>query len=554
MDIKKELRSILNILGIAVVVLAVAGFAIAISYYFLVYLKPNFDGKNFNYVKSISSSDVKPGSEIVIEFSYTNTGNREVKDFTAQFHIPQYVKFKISNQPGIYVEDKNLVVFENKNLKKNEGEKISITLIADKPLDNGTAIKFQDVDIIYVVSDKQLAGKIHNGLIYNIVSSPEIKISGLRIEDINGGDIRMGDEVSFKLKAENTGDMNATGIEVTAAIPPKTSIIKNSVKPDGCEISKDKLSWKLDMLETNNSVEFSYKLKVLTGFKDNEKIKGTINLKTVQGDDINAEAIGEVRLFPDLSNSEVNIADKNGEFIWAGDILTLKAVIENTGEKTASDVKFSCPVPDGTEYVKNSAKCDDAKISLNGNMLLFEVGKIDIGEKKDVYFELRVLPKMTGGGTVKTDYKISANGTDFQLKNAEIKIKANYQTTICCLGDSLIALSTWPQILDSILESTYVHSDYNVIASGVRGEMAISGYQRFDSSIAEYKPQIIIIGYGTNDIGSGTDKFSHYLSAIVKKAKDINATVFLESLGFIDTNKEPKKSDWQSYQKVIYQV
>ncbi len=77
---------------------------------------------------------------------------------------------------------------------------------------------------------------------------------------------------------------------------------------------------------------------------------------------------------------------------------------------------------------------------------------------------------------------------------------------------------------------------------------------KVDSSIGKYNPQIVIIGYGTNDIGSGTDRFSYYLSSIVQKAKNINATIFLESLGFINTNKEPAKSDWQNYQKVIYQV
>lgn len=551
MDIKKKLRSVLNIFIIAIVVLTIAGF---ISYYFLVYLEPNFDDKDFNYIKTVSSNVIAPGSEIIIELSYKNTGNREVKDFTAGFHIPRYAKFQTSDQPGMYFEDKNLVVFESKNLKKNEGKKILITLLADKPLNNGMVIKFQDTDINYIVSDEKITGKIQNNLIYKIKSSPEIKISKLGIEDINGGDIRMGDEVGFKLNAENAGDMNATGVEVTAAIPPKTSIIKNSVIPDNYEISGDKLVWKLGTLEINKSVDFSYRLKVLTGFEDNEKINETVNLKTMQGDNLSAEAHGEVRLFPDLSNSKISIADKNGEFLWAGDVLTVKAIIENNGERTAQDIKFTCPAPQNTVYVKNSAKCDGAKISSENNMLLFEIDEIGMGEKKEAYFELQVLPKMTGGGAVKTEFKLSSNGTDFKFQNAEAKVKGNYQVAIGCLGDSLIALSSWPQILDSILESTFAHSDYNVIASGVKAEMSSGGFQRFDSSIGKYNPQIVIIGYGTNDIGSGTDKFSYYLSSIVQKAKNINATVFLESLGFIDTNKEPAKSDWQNYQKVIYQI
>jgi lysophospholipase L1-like esterase len=161
---------------------------------------------------------------------------------------------------------------------------------------------------------------------------------------------------------------------------------------------------------------------------------------------------------------------------------------------------------------------------------------------------------MTGGGVIKTDFGLSANGMEFDFPDGEIKTKANYQITIACLGDSLIALSNWPQILDSLLESTYMHADYNVIASGIRGEMASGGFNRFDSSIAIYKPQIVIVSYGTNDIGSGTGRFSQYLSGIVEKGKNINATVFLESLGYINVSREPSKSDWPLYQKVIYNV
>jgi lysophospholipase L1-like esterase len=122
------------------------------------------------------------------------------------------------------------------------------------------------------------------------------------------------------------------------------------------------------------------------------------------------------------------------------------------------------------------------------------------------------------------------------------------------MGDSLIARSNWPQILGSMLESTYPRSDYTVISSGIPQETASSGFNRFDSSVANYRPHIVIIGYGTNDTGGGTDKFSYYLNGLVGKAKAINATVFLESLSYINTSMEPSKTGWPAYQKIIYNV
>ena len=557
MDIKKKLNSTKNILILIAIIIVFSGIVSFISYYFLFYIKPNFNDENFNYIKAVSLQQTKPGDEIQIELSYKNTGYREVKDLAVEFFVPQYTKFKISNQTGKYFEDKNSIVFEGKSLKRNEGKKILITLIADKPADNGTIIKFSDAQINYNVSGeagKSLTTRIKSTASFEIKSSPKVSMSNLIIKDLNGGYINMGDELNYSFNAENSGDMNATGVEVSAVIPLKTDIIKGSIQPDNYKISGNEIIWKLDNFEISKPVDFSFNLKVLTGFTDMEKIAEKVSLKSDQGDFLTSEATAEVRLFPDLGNSKITVTDENGDYIWAGDKVLLKASLINDGERFAEKIKFTCPVPKNTIYIKNSAKCDGASISVENNTLLFEIDKIGVNENKEASFELQISPQMTNGGTVKTDFNLSSNGTDFKFPVAEIKVKANYKVTVACLGDSLIALSNWPQIINSLLESTYIHSDYSVIASGIRGEMASGGFSRFDSTIAKYRPQIIIIGYGTNDIGSGTDRFSYYLSQIVQKAKNINATVFLESLGYIDTNKVPEKSDWKDYQRIIYQV
>ncbi|MHB1253427.1 MAG: GDSL-type esterase/lipase family protein [Candidatus Humimicrobiaceae bacterium] len=554
MDIKKELRTVLNIFLFTAAILILIGSALFISYYFLIYLEPNFDNESINYIKSASTEEVRPDSEINVELSYGNSGHREVKDFTVEFFIPQHTKLKISSQPGKYFKEKNSIIFESKSLKKEEGSKILITLFTDKPLDNGTVIILKDAQINYRVADKSLSGTIKSDVKYKIKSAPDIALSKMELKDKDGGDINMGDEISFGFNAVNTGDMNATGVEVTAAIPSRTSLIESSISPEGYLIKDGSITWNLGVMEINRPVDFSYNLKVLTGFKDFEKITGSAKLTSGQGTDLSAQAEGEVRLFPDLGNSKISLADKNGEFLWAGDRIIVKAILINDGERSAEQLRFNCPIPKNTSYVKDSAKCEGAEISFDNNELLFKIDAIKVDEQKEAVFEIQVSPKVTAGGVIKTSFGLSANGTKFDFPDAQINIKANYQVTIACLGDSLIALSNWPQILDSLLESTFIHADYNVIASGIRGEMASGGFNRFDSNIAKYKPQIVIAGYGTNDIGSGTDRFSYYLSGIVQKAKNINATVFLESLGYINTSREPSKSDWPGYQKVIYQV
>ena len=554
MDIKKELRKLLNIFLLSFIILLVVGLALFISYYFLIYLGPNFDNENINYIKSAGAEEISPGSEMNIELSYGNSGNREVRDFTVEFFIPQHTRLKATSQPGKYFEEKNSIIFERKSLKKEEIQKILITLTADMPLDNATVIRFKDAQTNYRLSDKSLSGIIKNSITYKIKSSPDLSLSKMILKDKDGGEINMGNEIGLSFNAANAGNMNATGVEVTAAIPAKTNLVEGSVSPGGYEIKDNSIIWNLGLMEINHPVDFSFSLKVLNGFSDFEKITGLANLKSSQGADLSSRAEEVVRLFPDLGNSIISLKDKNGEFLWAGDRIIVNALLVNDGERSAGGVIFNCPIPENSSYIKNSASCKGADISFDNNELVFKIAEIKPGEKREAVFEIQSSPKMTAGGVVKTGFGLSASGVKFDFQEAEINVKANYQVTIACLGDSLIALSNWPKILDGLLESTFIHADYNVIASGIKGEMASGGFNRFDTNIAKYHPQIVIVGYGTNDIGSGTDRFSYYLSAIVQKAKNISATVFLESLGYINTSMEPDKSSWPSYQKVIYQV
>src|SRR5680860_673091 len=146
MEIKKEPRKLINIFLFSFIIIIFVELAMFASYYFLIYLEPNFDSENVNYVKSASAGEVSPDSEITLELSYSNTGYREVSDFTAEFFIPQHTTLKNTSQPGKYYKGKNSVIFESKSLKRDEGQKILITLLTDKPLDSGTVIKFKDVE------------------------------------------------------------------------------------------------------------------------------------------------------------------------------------------------------------------------------------------------------------------------------------------------------------------------------------------------------------------------------------------------------------------------
>ena len=123
--------------------------------------------------------------------------------------------------------------------------------------------------------------------------------------------------------------------------------------------------------------------------------------------------------------------------------------------------------------------------------------------------------------------------------------------TIVAMGDSLIEMSNWVQMFDELLEANYPYADYNTIASGVGGEMARDGYARFDSTVAIYHPDIIIIGYGTNDVGPHVSGFGPNLEGIIIKAQSLGARVFVNLIGPIYRSG---KEGYASYDDLIRQI
>ena len=85
MDIKKDIKSILNVFLMVIIAIAIIGIGLFISYNFLIRLSPNFEDRTLNYVRSLSPAELKPGGKITIELGYFNTGRREVNDIHIEF-------------------------------------------------------------------------------------------------------------------------------------------------------------------------------------------------------------------------------------------------------------------------------------------------------------------------------------------------------------------------------------------------------------------------------------------------------------------------------------
>ncbi len=106
--------------------------------------------------------------------------------------------------------------------------------------------------------------------------------------------------------------------------------------------------------------------------------------------------------------------------------------------------------------------------------------------------------------------------------------------TLVTFGDSITALSTWPQDAATLLNMKLVNA-------GIGGHTSAHGLWRFERDVASASPDFVIISFGSNDFyrPDGTDprvtleEYAANLETIVSKTKALGAVPLLMTPPFI---------------------
>lgn len=545
-EIKKP-KWIIMIISIAVIII----FSIAACYYFFIYLKPNFNDFSQNYISTNTANPIKPGEEILYSINFKNTGNRAIDKLEIKAGIPSNTTIASSDGGTTTGDDGNTLIFNFDRIEKNQSGKADFTVKVNKPLDNGTSIILDDVTFNYMVEGRQYSQKITSDLNHIINSSPDFSNFDLKAVDENSGDLQMGDIIEYTLMVKNSDYMNATGVEIKSILSKNLSVIEESIDNSGI-YKNNTVVWNINNFEINKLRTFKFRAIVNYDLNDGDLIENKSTLICDQGIEVQKSTSDSITLLPEFSDSEVFLSDTNGGYLWTGETINIKIVIRNSGEKEATSYRLICPIPAGATYISGSGTPEGIIWSDEIRGLIWNLNNLNVGDEKEINFQIRVdYDLLYTGGNIVTNFKIESNGSETEIEQASLSVKKHIYMTIVAMGDSLIARSDWVQGFDQLLESAYPYADYNTIAAGVSEEKAYEGYARFDSTVAIYRPQIIVIAYGTNDTGAGLTNFSVHLEGLVMKSRNLGATVFLNLIGPVFY---PGKNSYPQYNNEIIKI
>jgi len=538
---------------IAAVVIAIIAGAGA-YYYFFYYMKINFEDNEFNFITSDTEGDVKPDDLITYTINFKNTGNTTVNNIIVLASIPENTTFSNSLKTG-ELDSAGTIEFNIDELAKDEEGNVSYTVEVNKPLGDGVLIKNSEVTIKYQARDSEEVYKITRNLENIVESSPVFSEFDIEMTDENGDNLNMGDVVAFNIGLENTGDMNASDVMVVCDVPPKLSVLENSISKSGKYDKKTGIIlWDIDKLNIEDPQNFTFKAKISGNFKHLEKFKNIARVEYISSVENEIFIEGEVWAFPDFSQSSGSVADITGGSVWAGDTLRYTINVKNTGLRTGEDFKLFCPIPSGTSYISKSGTSEGISWNDEIDGLVWDIDRLEVDEEKILTFDVTIGSSMAGGGQIKADFHIEGDQQNVEIEPIFINVRSYVFQTVVCMGDSQVVHTNWPAVLDSLLEGTYPHAEFKTIGSGIPQETSYLGARRFDSTVGCYNPQIIVIGYGTNDTGGGVSLFRNGMTDLINKAKGTGATVLVHSIGYIDSNKHEGKKSFTTYNNVLREV
>jgi uncharacterized repeat protein (TIGR01451 family) len=378
-----------------------------------------------------------------------------------------------------------------------------------------------------------------------IFANFNLNITEIRIEKdksnsksaTKSSNIYIGDKINFAIVVKNESSKDTENIKVISLPPQKLENIALEENSGGFyDPFSKKIVWDIDEIGAGKTTEIKFSAVAGKDFEDGEKF--TIKVSAFYGDKLLSEKDSEgiINGIAEYTATTVKVKDLSGGKVWSRDIIKYTILVKNNGKKDGLNIILNCPVPFGTGYVEGTAEGPNFTLSPNKSLLQWKIEKLKRGEVKEFSFNVFVADYLTFETEIKSGFFIKASGQKIELENTLLKVTPFSFHSVVCMGDSHIVISKWPEILAGLLEKQYRHAKFNIISSGEKGEMANQAVGRFDNDVRIYKPDILVIGYGTNDAGEDPGAFRYHMDILLRQAASTGAKVFVYGVGFIDTS------------------
>ncbi len=316
----------------------------------------------------VTENSATLGDEITYTITVTNKGEEKAENIKVTDTIPDYTKYKETQDSGTYDEASKTITWTIEELQSGQSQTLNFTVIVTEEPEDG---KFHN--IAYV------GGRPSEEVENNYVK-PEIEVKkSSKVEvkepEVEKNWVTKGDTITYILTIKNTGGAEGR-VTIKDKIPEGTEFVSDSINvksQDGTVEPKQDGTYSKDDLTTNGIVvkvkpNETKTLEFQVTVQDGENGKDILNKATysVKGpnddpeipEDPKDEPTNEVTneyKEPNITTEKLVEISSGEAYAVPGDTLTYKIKITNTG-KLGKTVKVKDKAPEGTTFVDKSVE------------------------------------------------------------------------------------------------------------------------------------------------------------------------------------------------------
>jgi uncharacterized repeat protein (TIGR01451 family) len=221
-----------------------------------------------------------------------------------------------------------------------------------------------------------------------------------------------GDIIEYQLTVSNSGQQNATGVNVSDTVPTGTSYVAGSASSGGT-LNGNTVEWTGKTVTANSSITLTFQVQIPLVVPVTFEVRNTASVTSDNGghptsNEVVANGAGVV---------DLTITKDCPSSVVLGETATYTIHYGNTGSSNATSVTVTDTLSAGQSYVLGSTTggIGDPAISNGGLTLTFTIGTVSASASSSFSFDVAIATN--AGTTVSDQASIAGNETDSDLSD-----------------------------------------------------------------------------------------------------------------------------------------
>ncbi len=368
------------------------------------------------FQKTDTPDPVRAGGQIVYTISFSNTGNGDATGVVITDVVPANATFVSATGGGTYNGGTNTVTWNIGTVAAGTSGSVSLTVQVGLGVPNGTVI----VNTASMAASNASAPP--NTVASTVAVAPVLTFQKSATPD----PVQAGGQLVYTISFSNTGNGDATSVDITDAVPANTSFV-SATGGYTYNAGTGTVTWNISTLAAGTSGSVSLTVQVASPLPNGLVIADTALLTSAETGSRSASASAGVSAAPVLTIAKTGTPDP----VPAGSQIVYTIAYRNPGSENATGVVITDTVPGNTSFVSATG---GGTYNAGTNTITWNIATLAAGLSGSVALTVQVASPLANGTQITNVAAIDSNETAPQSAQAQTLVTSAPVLTITKAG------------------------------------------------------------------------------------------------------------------------